>query len=104
VNPPEPTLRPSSPVVDTDDGLDAIADALDGQSLKLWQFLVERKHWTAVPQLADLVDCWRKKPPSDAAVDKALRRLQADLNEIDNAPRLSIDRSSDPRRTKLDKE
>lgn len=95
-------LRPKL-LVD-DEGVDPVADALAGQPLKLYTFLRRRKHWTAFPTLADQTGLWRTSDPSVATIDKALRRLQGELNGIDRAPRLMIDRRADPHRTKLDKE
>lgn len=72
---------------DDADAADPIAECLDGQSLKLYYFLRERRHWTTYKTLADKEGFWRQADPSDQTVHRSLRRLQTSLNAI---PRCAV--------------
>jgi hypothetical protein len=88
-----------APADDTEP-IDSIEDALANQPLALYRFLRDRKRWTSFANLETL-SCWRDVPGYET-IDRGLRRLRAELNQIDGAPPLLIDMKNS--RTKLDRE
>jgi hypothetical protein len=83
-----------------DPEFDPIEDALSGQLLAIYLFLRPGKSWTSYNTLAERDEFWTGgKAASDARIYRALKRLQAELNQIGHATALKIENAS--RRTKL---
>lgn len=79
---------------------DPIEDVLSGQPLKLYRFLKSRRHWTSYDSLMAESEFWQKPDPLDATINKALRRLQKELNSIEMS-RIILEIHDKERRTKL---
>jgi hypothetical protein len=67
------------PAVET--GTDTIEDVLTGLSLGLFQRMRKSKHFLSFDSLSE-IQGWRKRPPNDPAIVKALERLKVAVEEF----------------------
>lgn len=77
--------------------VDPIEQELSNQSLKLYQFLKTRKHWTNFSTLLSEVNCWRKEDADEGTVIRDLKTLQSKLGEFG----ISLEISTTDKRTRL---
>lgn len=78
---------------------DPVEDALPRQQVALYRFLKSKRHFVTYDTLAEL-DCgWRIAPPTDSAVQRALKKLQSALSNLAHGPQLEIKHTH--RRAKL---
>ena len=80
--------------------IDSFSDLLEtGQQQKLFRFLSERNHsvcWSSLPE-----DAFRSETPTDDAIEKALKRLQARLTELHELYQFELEVTRSTRRTRL---
>lgn len=63
------------------DSVSRISNRLTGKALRIFKFLVERKHPTSYESLCESV--WEGNRMEDASIKKAIERLASKLNEMD---------------------
>ncbi len=102
--------RPSAPDSNreehspADPEADPIEDALSGQLLAIYRFLRGSKNWTAYGTVADHEEFWRGGgEASDSRVHRALKRLQAELNQLECGVTVALRVEHENRRTRLEK-